>query len=106
MKKLVVTLILTAVCGTTQADVILDGIFDGDTYKNSEDVGWFNGHRTADSRARRRSDRGEALAGRSIGSGIDLRDHVRPGGHDTLHGVRIVGRVTFEGVNRCFKVSG
>ncbi|MCH7840980.1 MAG: hypothetical protein IID38_12205, partial [Planctomycetes bacterium] len=43
MKKLVVTLILTAVCGTTQADVILDGIFDGDFGFNMNFSGRGNG---------------------------------------------------------------
>ena len=50
MKKLAITLILTAVYSTTEADVMLDGVFDGgDTYTNAETVTWFNGHQTANS---------------------------------------------------------
>jgi len=50
MKNIVTAaLILAAVSGTVSADVVLDGVKDGDTYLNSETVSWYQGHQTHNS---------------------------------------------------------
>ena len=42
-------LILAVISGTASADVVLDGVKDGDTYLNSESVSWYQGHQTQNS---------------------------------------------------------
>ncbi len=51
MKKILnATIVLAAVAGTAQADIVLDGVLGGaDSYSNTESVTWFNGHQTANS---------------------------------------------------------
>ncbi len=47
--ELAAAVILAAATSTAFADITLDGVIGSDTYSNSEAVGWFNGHRTAES---------------------------------------------------------